>query len=306
MNSVILINKRYSLGLQIGSGSFGDIYLGFDTYDNTNKMVAIKLEKLTPKPKYELLEFESRIYDLLTSVEDKYNGIPKIYWKGVQDDFYVLVMEYLGPNLDRLLQLSKNKVTYKNKPVNVFSLKTTLLIAHDFMHIINYIHSKGIIHRDIKPENFLIGIKNNRVYAIDFGLSKAYRTKNNAHIPFKKTSRVIGTIRYCSINCHKGYELSRRDDLESIGYILIYFLKGFLPWQRLNCPADKVGSSVLEHKEKITNEELCSGIPTEFKLYMDHVKGLEFDDKPNYNYLLSLFTNLYKKMNYEYDDVYDW
>ncbi len=215
-------------------------------------------------------------------------------------------MEALGPNLDNLLKLNPYSLNSKNKKVKKFSLKTTILIAQDMIKSIFYVHSKGFIHRDIKPENFLIGLDNNRIHIIDFGLSKAYRKKTREHIPFKETSKLIGTIRYISINCHKGYELSRRDDLESIGYVLVYLINGCLPWQGLNCPSDQMADKVKEIKENTSIDELCLSLPNEFKLYFEHVKSLEFETKPNYNYLLGLFTNLYKKMNYEYDDIYDW
>lgn len=302
--SQILINNRYSLGKKIGSGSFGEIYLGIDT-QNENNTVAIKLEKINPQPKYALLEFESKIYEYLSN-NDLYTGIPKIYWKGIQDDFSILIIEALGLNLESLLKLNKYVNNDKGKPVKTFSLKTTLLIAIDFIRIMHYVHSKGIIHRDIKPENFLIGLNNNKIHVIDFGLAKPFRKKNKEHIPFRKTSRVIGTLRYCSINSHKGYELSRRDDLESIGYILIYFLKGSLPWQNLKCSNSEISQKVSDLKEQTSNNELCNDLPIEFKLYMDYVKTLEFDSKPNYTYLLQLFTKLFNKMNYKYDDIYDW
>jgi len=273
--------------------------------DSSDRLVAIKLEKINPPPKFALLEFESKIYNYIYDKSyPKYNGIPKVYWNGIKDDYYVLVIEALGPNLDNLHKMGSISYNPNGKRVNTFSLKTTLLIAQDLMKTIFYIHSKGVIHRDIKPENFLIGLNNNRIHTIDFGLSKLYRQKDRNHVQFKESGKLIGNIRYCSINCHKGYELSRRDDLESIGYILIYFLKGYLPWQGL--PKDNVSERTKEIKESITNNELCSQLPNEFKTYMDIVKSLEFTEKPDYNKLLSLFTSLYNKMNYEYDDIYDW
>ena len=321
--SVILINNRFSLGKKIGSGSFGEIYLGFDKTQKIGdnyRIVAIKLEKINPPPKYALLNFESKIYEYLNTPQSTdtqinqtnqpnqiiHNGIPKIFWRGIQDDFNVLIIEALGPDLDSLLKLNSPNYNSAGKKIYTFSLKTTLLIAQDMIKIMYYIHSKGIIHRDIKPDNFLIGLDNNRIHIIDFGLSKTYRNKDKTHVKFKETFKLIGSIRYSSINCHKGYELSRRDDLESIGYVLIYFLKGKLPWQDLGLPIDQTADKVKEIKEKITNDELCSNLPIEFKLYMDHVKSLEFETKPNYNLLLRLFTSLYKKMNFDYDDNYDW
>jgi serine/threonine protein kinase len=113
-------------------------------------------------------------------------------------------------------------------------MKTVLMIADQLIQRIEYMHSKSYIHRDIKPENFLLGLgkKSNIIYIIDFGLSKKYRdTKTLQHIPYRENKNLTGTARYASINAHLGIEQSRRDDLEAVGYVLIYLAKGFLPWQ---------------------------------------------------------------------------
>ena len=309
MATQILINNQYILGKHLGTGSFGEIYFGVDQTKekgDPEKIVAIKLEKKS-SPMH-LLKMEARTYKYLYKKDNDDSdigiGIPKYYWSGEQDDYQILVIELLGPNLEHLLTKCSGK----------FSLKTTCIIAQEIIKIIQYVHSKGILHRDIKPENFLIGLKNNRINICDFGLCKAYKIFKDGkyvHIPFSTKKKLIGTIRYTSINSHMGNEHSRRDDLESIGYILIYFIKGSLPWQGLNNKVPNLSKEeryklIMECKINTSVEDLCKGIPEEFKTYMTYVKNLEFDEKPNYNMLYKLFMILFKKMNFEYDGEYDW
>ena len=293
----LLINNKYLLGKQLGEGSFGEIYYGIDKTESAqspDKVVAIKLENR--KNPAQLLKLESNVYHYLYQPD---KGVPKIYWSGVQDDYNVLVIEMLGPNLENLFNLCGRQ----------FSLKTTLIIAQELIKRIQYVHSRKIIHRDIKPENFLIGFNNNDIYIIDFGLCKLFKTNDNVHIPPSENKKLVGTVRYAPLNSHLGKELSRRDDLESICYMLIYFLKGSLPWQGLGTKKmsrDEKYQLIFECKKNTTSEQLCQGLPKEFKVYMDYVKSLDFAEKPNYNYIYNLFTQLFKKQNYAYDGIYDW
>lgn len=208
------VGGKYRVGRKIGSGSFGEIYLG--TNIQTNEEVAIKLESV--RSKHPQLLYESRIYRILQGG----TGIPVIHWYGVEGDYNVLVMDLLGPSLEDLLQFCSRS----------FSIKTVLMLADQMISRIEYMHSKNFLHRDVKPDNFLIGLgrKANQVYAIDFGLAKKYRDpKTNQHIPYREGKNLTGTARYASINTHLGIEQSRRDDLEGLGYVFIYFLKGSLP-----------------------------------------------------------------------------
>lgn len=181
-----------------------------------------------------------------------------MHWCGQENDFNFLVMDLLGQNLEELFNLCKRK----------FTLKTVLMIADQILSNLEYIHFKNYVHRDIKPENFLIGQgkKSHIIYTIDFGLSKRYRdSRTHEHIPLKDGKPLIGTARYASVNTHKGIEQSRRDDLEAIGYMLIYFLKGQLPWQGIRTQRkEEKYQKILEKKTSTGIDLLCKGIPHEF------------------------------------------
>jgi serine/threonine protein kinase len=168
-----------------------------------------------------------------------------------------------------------------------FSLKLTLQIGIKLLKLIRDIHNKGLIHRDIKPANFLLGT-NNSLYLIDFGLCKTY-TQDGNHMVMKKNGCLIGSITYASLNAHEFIELTRRDDLESLGYMLIYFNKGNLPWRDL----DNM-DLIKRYKKEIVNS---NDIPEIFKTYLNYVRSLFFEEIPNYELLISKFTNLLKIIN---------
>ena len=175
---------------------------------------------------------------------------------------------------------------------------------------IEFMHKKSFIHRDIKPDNFLIGLNENShiIYIIDFGLSEKYRnSRTYKHIPFSTNNSFVGTARYSSINSLKGYSQSRRDDLESLGYVLLYFLKGSLPWQGLKIQDwnDK-HKKILEIKTLTSTEELCEGFPKEFMEFLNYAKNLKFEDEPNYNFLRGLLFSILEKQKDKFDFWYDW
>jgi serine/threonine protein kinase len=167
-------------------------------------------------------------------------------------------------------------------------------------------HSRNFIHRDLKPANMVMGIghKAGLVYLIDFGLSKQFRDpKTHIHISFSNADtahQLTGSAAFTSIHSHSGQELSRRDDLESLAYILIYFLRGSLPWQRLN-----EGDSLLKIKQQITAHELCLGLPVEFLQFINYTRSLSFSDKPDYGYLCSLFEGLLVRKGFQNGSSFD-
>ncbi|CAF3713441.1 unnamed protein product [Rotaria sordida] len=286
------VGHKYRLGRKIGSGSFGDIYLG--TNIASNEEVAIKLECV--RTKHPQLHIESKIYRMMQGGV----GIPLIKWCGAEGDYNVLVMDLLGPSLEDLFNFCSRK----------FSLKTVLLLADQMVSRIDFIHSKNFIHRDIKPDNFLMGLgrKGNLVYIIDFGLAKKYRdARTHQHIPYRENKNLTGTARYASINTHLGIEQSRRDDMESLGYVLMYFNRGSLPWQGLKAATKRQKYERISEKKMSTPiEELCKGFPAEFTTYLSYCRSLRFDDKPDYSYLRQLFRNLFHRQGFTYDYVFDW
>lgn len=219
---------------------------------------------------------------------------------GTEGDYSVMVMDILGPSLEDLASYCKKK----------FTLKTILMIADQTLKRIEYIHSKNVIHRDIKPDNFLIGIgkMSHIIYMVDFGLAKRYRDpKTGEHISYKDNKSLTGTARYASINTHLGIEQSRRDDMEGLGFVLMYFNRGTLPWQGLNAKTKKEKyEKIKEKKINISFEQLCQGYPSEFLEYLNYCHNLKFEEKPDYSYLRKILKDLFILKNYEYDNIYDW
>lgn len=286
------VGKKYRIGRKIGSGSFGDIYLGTNII--SGEEVAIKLENV--KAKHPQLEYEAKVYKALSGGV----GIPFVRWYGTECDYNAMVIDLLGPSLEDLFNYCNRKFTYK----------TVLLLADQLICRIEYIHARCFIHRDIKPDNFLMGIgrRGSQVNVIDFGLAKKYRDpRTHLHIPYRENKNLTGTARYASVNTHLGIEQSRRDDLESLGYVLIYFCRGSLPWQGLKAATKRQKyDRIMEKKMTIPNDVLTKGLPGEFLEYMNYIKNLRFDDKPDYPYLRKLFRDLFKRENYRYDYVFDW
>ena len=175
---------------------------------------------------------------------------------------------------------------------------------------LEFIHNKNIIHRDIKPDNFTIGMDNKShiIYALDFGLSKKFRSsRTHQHIKFNVNKKLTGTARYASINALKGCEQSRRDDLEAIGYVLMYFLRGSLPWQGLHVhKGEDRYKKILMKKKGTTAEELCKGFPKEFVDYINYTRNLDFETDPDYKYLRGLLLSILERENCSYDFWYDW
>ncbi|PAA70226.1 hypothetical protein BOX15_Mlig023983g1 [Macrostomum lignano] len=286
------VGNKYRLGRKIGSGSFGDIYLGTDV--TNGEEVAIKLECV--RTKHPQLHIESKIYRMLQGGI----GVPVVKWCGTEGDYNVMVLELLGPSLEDLFNFCGRK----------FKLKTVLLLADQLLNRIEFIHSKNFIHRDVKPDNFLMGLgkKGNLVYMIDFGLAKKYRdSKTHQHIPYRENKNLTGTARYASVNTHLGIEQARRDDMESLGYVFMYFLRGALPWQGLKAATKRQKyERISEKKMQTPVEALCQGYPGEFATYLTFCRSLRFDDKPDYSYLRQLFRNLFHREGFTYDYVFDW
>ena len=294
------IYKSYLIKKKLGEGSFGKVYVIANV--KTNELFAAKFVSFfylnfqeKRDNKNELLDIEARILHHIKAF-----GLPEIIAFKSAKDYNILIMELLGQSLETLFQSQEKK----------FSLKTVCMIGIQILDRIEYVHSRKIIHRDIKPDNFSIGKKNKShiIYILDFGLAKKYwSTTHNSHIPYIEGKKLTGTARYASINALGGCEQSRRDDLESIFYILIYFIKGRLPWQGLK--ADKKEDrykKIYEIKKNIKIKELCSELPEEFESFYNYIRKLEFEQVPDYDYLKLLLKNILEKNNFIIDYYYDW
>jgi serine/threonine protein kinase len=265
-----LIGNKYKLLEKIGEGSFGSIYKGENI--RTHELVAIKVEPIINNTK--LLKNESIIYQYLNNNE----GLPNVKWFGKDHVNYYMTINLLGESLQTLKERKKT-----------FSLKLVLQIGIQIITLLKMIHDKGLVHRDIKPDNFLLGLKNKnkQIYIIDFGFCKTF-LNNNKHIDMKKTSSLIGSNNFASINAHEFNELSRRDDLESLGYMLVYFYIGNLMWK------DYSNNEMIRlMKNNIENDE---SIPKILIKYFEIVKSLEFKETPKYELLFDIFKNELKEL----------
>ena len=294
-NYKILKNKtifrKYKLSKIIGIGSFGQVFLGTNITDNS--LVAVKVESRNSNS--HLLELESNYLSML-----KGYGIPEIKSFGYYNNFCVLVEELLGYNFLQIKLIIKR-----------FSLKDIAMMGIQIIDRIEYVHSKNILHRDIKPENFVVGYENNSIiYIIDFGISRKYRSsRTGKHLKFQILGRMFGTLRYASYNASRGVEQSRRDDLESIGYMLIYLATGVLPWKGINQKEKdkkKIYLEILLLKKYTPVETICKNLPTEFIDYIKYCKKLNFEQDPDYEYLRNLFKSILSKMNKINDMKFTW
>ena len=283
-----LIFKKFRPIKHLCKGAFCDIYAGINIL--TKEKVAIKVEERYKMDK----NLETECYFLFSL---KGLGIPKVISFGHNKEYDILVMPLLGKSLHEI-QSTKN--------FN-FEFKDLCLMAIQIIERIQWVHSQKIIHRDIKPDNFLIGLDDpNIIYLIDFGLSKKYRSSiTGNHIKCTRIKKFVGSLRYASINALRLREQSRRDDLESIGYMLIYLIKGKLPWD--NIKIDNKRTSYLkfsQYKKNISPELLCNNLPEEFLDYVKYVRNLNFEDEPDYNYLKSLFQIMLNKQGFEEKKIF--
>ena len=280
--------SKYKAIKKLGEGSFGKVYKAEYNGDN----YAIKMENKSKEQG--LLELEATIMSYL-----KGPNIPFIKSYGYSGDFNVLVMQLLDKSLEDLI----NKY-------NTFSIKTVAILGYQMVNILQYIHDRHIIHRDIKPDNFVMGAQedNAKLYILDFGLAKKYRSSRTlVQYPYVKKKKLTGTARYASIHALEAYEQSRRDDLESVGYVLMYFLRGNLPWQGLKVRSKEDRyKKILEKKKETSSQDLCKDFPHEFFEYVDYSKNLEYEENPDYDFLRQKFLDVLKGLNEEMDYIYDW
>ena len=288
--NTVFFNK-YRLVEKLGEGTFGMIF----KCESTDGLCAFKFEKKR-YGRRSLLQAESEVM-----IELKGFGIPKIISYIENDDYNIMIMELLGKSLEVLAQ------QYADEKL---SLKTCCMLGIEMLKILKKIHDNHFIHRDIKPDNFAIGYSDqSQLYLIDFGLAKQYRNaKTLQQKPMQKNKKLTGTARYASINALRGYDQSRRDDLESIGYVLAYLLRGNLPWQGIVVKTkEEKYAKILYRKQSITSEQLFFGFPNELCTYINYCKNLGYEEEPKYDYLTDLFKNIIQnQLHEEIDYKYDW
>ncbi|SAM01454.1 hypothetical protein [Absidia glauca] len=292
--SANVVGVHFKVGRKIGEGSFGVIYQGTNLLNN--QPVAVKFEPR--KSEAPQLRDEYRAYKILAGSP----GIPYAHYYGQEGLHNVLVIDLLGASLEDLFDACSRR----------FTVKTVAMLAKEMVTRLECVHEHNLVYRDIKPDNFLIGRdgKEAVVYMIDFGMAKHYRDpKTKQHIPYRERKSLSGTARYMSINTHLGREQSRRDDLESLGHVFMYFLRGSLPWQGLKAATNKQKYERIGEKKQTTGiKDLCAGYPNEFAIYLQYVRKLGFEEAPDYDFLRELFSKVLKDEadGTGKEPVFDW
>lgn len=282
---------NYRIHNKIGQGSFGAVFEGQE-FERGPK-VAIKVETCSSDARCSQLQNEFEAYRSLEGL----SGFPLVHYFGKDASSYYLVMDLLGLSLEEMLTIRNRR----------FCAKTVFIVAKKMIELVERLHKTGRIHRDLKPDNFLIGEDPKELFLIDFGMSKRY-IRRDKHIAFTTGKRLTGTPRYASINAHRGCELSRRDDLESIGYIIVYLTKGSLPWQGIKEQNKGKCRAIGEKKEQTVLPDLCCNMPSEGKIqeYFNYVRNLKFESMPNYDYLKGIFDRALYEHGLFDDGILEW
>lgn len=283
---LVRLNGRYRLKGMIGSGSFREVFSARDILSKQD--VVIKLEPL--EASQPCLEHEYHVYQTLPGGI----GIPRVRWFGTEGGYDAMALDPLGPSLGDLFARCHFK----------FTVQTVLLLTSQLICRLKFIHFHNFIHRDLRLSNIVMGIgaQANVVYLIDFGLSKEYRDPaTHKPYPFNTNVGFTGTATFASINSHLGLELGRRDDMESLAYVLIYFLRGSLPWQDLPRGSD----DVVKCKQQTTPRDLCHGLPVEFCTFLEHCRSLRFEERPDYEYISNLFDGVSSREGFQVA-TFDW
>ncbi|KAF7035731.1 hypothetical protein CFC21_046547 [Triticum aestivum] len=283
-------SPTYKLGRKLGKGGFGQVYVGRrvsspslgDRNPGANALeVALKFEHRTSKGCNYGAPSEWQVYNTLSGN----HGVPRVHYKGKQGEFYIMVMDMLGPSLWDVW----------NNNSHSMSVEMVACIAIEAISILEKMHSKGYVHGDVKPENFLLGpcgtLEEKKLFLVDLGLATKWKGAGNGHIEYDQRPDVFrGTVRYASVHAHLGRTGSRRDDLESLAYTLIFLLRGRLPWQGYQ--GDNKGFLVSKKKMSTSPESLCGICPQSFRHFVEYVVNLKFDEEPNYAKCISLFDGI--------------
>ncbi|CAM8961612.1 unnamed protein product [Rhodiola kirilowii] len=277
-------SPSYRVERKLGKGGFGQVYVGrkINAAGPGPIEVALKFEHRSSKGCNRGPPNEWQIYTALGGS----HGVPRLHFKGRQGDFYIMVMDMLGPSLWDVW----------NNNAHTMSIDMVACIAIEAISILEKIHSKGYLHGDVKPENFLLGPtgtpEEKRLFLVDLGLATRWRDSSSGlHVDYDQRPDVFrGTVRYASVHAHLGRTGSRRDDLESLAYTLIFLLRGRLPWQGFQ--GENKGFLVCKKKMATSPESLCSFCPPPFRQFVEYVVNLKFDEEPRYAKYISLFDGV--------------
>jgi serine/threonine protein kinase len=256
----MIIANKYKITEKLNNGEFGTIFKGENI--RTKERVAIKMESISVETK--MLKRETQIYQYL----GKAPGIPQVKWYGSTEEYNYMVLPLFGDSLSS----------------KTFSLVDSLSIGQKIVRLLKFVHEKGLIHRDIKPDNFVFNQDGSDIYIIDFGLCRKYIDNDNKHIEIKTGKTIIGTPNFVSLNVHNGIEPSRRDDLISVAYIILYLINGGLPWQTKR--------EIKEMKMQKQCIPQWSKTPMQLIAYLNYCETLKFDDKPDYEYLIKSLNEI--------------
>lgn len=298
MAPVTIFQGKFTLDKLLGKGGFGEVYQG--TQVATGEKVAIKLEKCSGRS---FLFHEARVMqDLQTfSPGAPAAGIPTLKYFGQEGDFRLLIMGLYGPSLEDL-----------HEHLGRFSLKTTMMLADQMISRLEFVHSAGYIHRDLKPDNFLMGVGklSHHVYLIDYGLSSKYLSNTSAHREMTTGRNFVGTTRYASLRTHQGISQSRRDDLEQLAYVLVYMLRGRLPWSGLQIKdREQKEKAIGDMKEKLTTNQICARCPRQFEDLLLYSRKMEFTEAPQYEMCRMLMASVLEELGPvlgKHDFEFDW
>ena len=285
-----LIFGKYSIKFLISKSTFSEVYLGINVLNGKNYALKIGQNE------NENTILKNETYTLLNL---KGPGIPSVVSFGISGKYNILVENLLGKSIHDIW-FEKNKK---------FNLKDTCVFAIQAISLLEYVHSKNYLHRDIKPANFLVGNPDNsQLYLIDFGNASKFRSsRTGKHMRNAKSSSVFGSLLFLSINAFKGIVQTRKDDLESLGLVIIYLYNGSLPWSEIRSSNIHQSYDKVETIRKIvSNDYICRGMPQEMNIYMNYINNLKYDERPDYEYLRQLFLNVLKKIGCSNEQQFSW
>lgn len=287
------VANRWRLGKKLGRGAFSSVYMARDI---DGDLVAVKVDYT---PGRGLLHQEYAIYQWLHRMGHKGMGVgafvPRAHYFGEFGRGWALVLDCMGKSLERVM---------RERERGRLGVRGAVRAGLDALRALEWLHSRSIVHRDVKPANMVVG-ENGRVGLVDLGLAGWFRRgPQGKHVEYKEGCGAVGTVDFASVYAMDGVEVSRRDDLISLAYSMVYLYRGHLPWSRVGGDMDRIADTVREFKIKLRARVLCKGMPREVARFVRYVRDLEFDARPDYGYLKGLLREALRRRGY--DGHIDW